>query len=42
MFDQTKTDRLFWLAVYRALLAIANAIKQYKLASDMPDGGRDG
>lgn len=34
--DQTKTDRLFWLAVYRALLAIANAIKRYKLGEREP------
>jgi hypothetical protein len=42
MSDQTKTDRLFWLAIYRALLAMAAAIKQYRLGGDLTEGGRDG
>jgi hypothetical protein len=37
MSEQTKADRLFWRAVYRALLAIASAIKQYKLDGDTDD-----
>lgn len=30
------TDRLFWLALYRAVMAIADAIKRYKLRDDPP------
>ncbi len=30
-----ESDRLFWLAVWRSLLAIAAAIKRYKLGDDM-------
>ena len=28
------TDRLFWEAIYRALMAICNAIKRYKLGGE--------
>lgn len=28
-------ERAFWLAVYRALMAVAAAIKRYKLGGDM-------
>ena len=28
----SNNDRLFWLAIYRAVMAIAAAIKRYKLA----------
>ena len=28
-------DRLFWQAMYRAIMAVAAAIKQYKLGDDV-------
>lgn len=30
-------DRLFWLAIYRAVMAIAAAIKRYKLNKPCED-----
>jgi hypothetical protein len=35
----TNDDHLFWLAVYRAVMALAAAIKRYKLQGE--DYGKD-
>jgi hypothetical protein len=34
-------DRLFWLAIYRAIMAIAAAVKRYKIdgCNDAVEGG---
>lgn len=30
-------EQLFWLAIYRAVMAIADAIKRYKLKNEPPN-----